>query len=91
MNTNNSRDVRIAFAALSLIYSKTIFWYIDDREGANLLVVIVMTLILYTLSISMWRLVHSFSLTKEKSPAEKITLTFIFQTIVTLLLGVILR
>lgn len=50
-----SKKVSLLILAItSLVFSRAMFWFIDDPEGPNLLVVTVLALIVYLLSLAMY-------------------------------------
>lgn len=45
---------------LSLILSRTVFWFIDDPEGPNLLIVTVLAIIIYACLLGLYKLCNYF-------------------------------
>lgn len=71
----------------SLILSRAVFYFIDDPEGPNLLIVVVLAGVVYFLS----RLIANYFLTQPTTALKRFLLTVLIQVLVTGGLYLILR
>ena len=79
MNFNSKKTLLVILGLTSIICSRAMFFFFDDPEGPNLLVVIVMAAIIYALSLLSYR--YCFSTIQDG--LKKLLLTVFVQVIVT--------
>lgn len=74
----SKRTQLLILGATSVVCSRIMFWFFDDPEGPNLLVVFVMALIIYLLSLS----VHS-RFASAGAGSRRLLLTLVAQIVIT--------
>lgn len=79
MNISSKKTSHVILGITAIACSKVLFFLFNDPEGANLLIVVVMALILYFLSLS----VYAFKL--QTTPTKKLLIAVCIQI---LLVGV---
>lgn len=80
MDSKQKKIPLLILAVTSLFCSRTMFYFFDDPEGPNLLVVTGMAVIIYFLSLAI-RVFHPLHLTSTKS--KDVLLTIVIQIIIT--------
>ena len=82
----SNRIALIISAITSLILSRSVFLFIDDPEGPNLLIVVVMALVIYLLSLSLYLYKPS-----ERTVLKQTIFLIIFQIIISLILRILVK
>lgn len=65
MNFKSKKVALVILAITSLLCSRALFFFFDDPEGPNLLVVTVMAVILYLLSLPVYLFSNSITILKR--------------------------
>lgn len=76
MNFQSKKTALIILGVTALLISRAIFWFFNDPEGPNLLIVFVMAAILYFLSLA------TYSFNRSSSSLKKLLLAIFIQIIV---------
>jgi hypothetical protein len=76
MNLNSKKTLLFILVITALLCSRAMFWFFDDPEGPNLLVVTVMAAILYVLSLV------GFALRPSATGPKKLLLPILIQIII---------
>lgn len=81
MNPKFNKILLIVPAITAFLLSRLVFFFIDDPEGPNLLIVFVLAVFIYLLSLSLYLYKHS-----ERTVLKQTMSVIVFQIITSLIL-----
>jgi hypothetical protein len=85
MRTSLKRAALLALGIASLVYARMMFMFIDDPEGPNLLVVVVMAVLISSLSLG------AYALIPKSSRHKKTPMVFLLQALIAIGIWICIR
>jgi hypothetical protein len=79
MPSLSKKTTLLTLGITSLICSRAMFFFFDDPEGPNLLIVTVAAAVIYTLSLALYRYRPQRLLSRTSTPSKKLLLTIFIQ------------